>query len=33
MYQGCMITRKDHGAGTWIAGFLMHLMLSVSMPV
>jgi hypothetical protein len=28
MYQGCMITKKDHGAGTWIAGFLMHLMIS-----
>ncbi len=28
MYQGCMITGKDHGGGTWIAGLLMHLMLS-----
>jgi hypothetical protein len=28
LYQGCMITKKERGAGTWVAGFLMHLMLS-----
>jgi hypothetical protein len=28
LYQGCMITKKDHGAATWIAGFLMHLMIA-----
>jgi magnesium-transporting ATPase (P-type) len=28
-YEGCMITKSDSGAGTWIAGMAMHLILSV----
>jgi hypothetical protein len=27
-YQGCMITKKDEGAGTMISGLIMHLMFS-----
>lgn len=33
MYQGCIITRKDGGAGTWMAGLMMHLVLSVLIAV
>lgn len=33
MYQGCMITKKDQGAGTWTAGFLMHLMIAAVIAV
>jgi hypothetical protein len=27
-YEGCMLTGKDEGAGSWTAGFLMHLTMS-----
>lgn len=32
-YQGCMITKSDRGAGTTIAGLVMHLMISALIAV